>query len=75
MPRRFRVTRLGDFWKFLITNCLTKVTQIFCDFLGYFETHLFEPKTAVVTYLATFEKIRLLFILTSGHTALTSDQS
>ena len=31
------VTRLGDFLKFLVTNFLTKVAQIFGDYLGYFE--------------------------------------
>ena len=30
------VTRLGHFYNFLATNCLTKVAQIFCWFLGYF---------------------------------------
>ena len=28
------VTRLGDFWKFLVTNYLLNVAQMFCDFLG-----------------------------------------
>ena len=35
------VTRLGDFWKFLVTYFSTKVAQIFIDFLGYFEKHPF----------------------------------
>ena len=31
------VTRLGDFWKILVTNFLTKVAQIIEDFLGFLE--------------------------------------
>ena len=31
------VTKLGDFWKFLVTKFLSKVAQIICNFLGYFE--------------------------------------
>ena len=38
-------TRLGDFWKFLVTNFITKVAQIFWDFPWYFEV-----KTAVATF-------------------------
>ena len=35
------VTRLGDFWKFFVTNFLTKVAQIFVDFWGYYENLAF----------------------------------
>ena len=28
------VARLGDFWNFLVTNFITKVAQMFGDFLG-----------------------------------------
>ena len=31
------VTRLDNFWKFLATNFLTKVAQLFGDFWGLFE--------------------------------------
>ena len=31
------VTRLGDFWKFLVTYFFSEVAQIFIDFWGYFE--------------------------------------
>ena len=41
---------------------------MFADFLGYFEKILFEVKTTVVTFIATFEIIVLLFTLASGHT-------
>ena len=35
------VTRLGDFWKFSTTNILTKIAQLFEDFLGRFEKENF----------------------------------
>ena len=35
------VIRLGNFFKFLGTCFLTKVAQIFCDFVGYFKKHQF----------------------------------
>ena len=61
--------RIVRFFKFLVKNFLAKVAKIFGAFLAYFEKLLFEVKTAVVTFWATFENIGLLFILTSGHTA------
>ena len=36
VPRKSSVTRLGDLCKFLATNCLAKVAQIFGDFLAYY---------------------------------------
>ena len=65
---RLIVTRFGNFWKFLVTNILTKVTQIFGDTLGYFERHNFRVATVVGSLWATFVKNWLLFISTSGHT-------
>ena len=44
------VTRLGNFWKFLVTYFSYKVVQICFDFLGYFDKHPFEVKTAVATF-------------------------
>ena len=35
------VARLGYFWKILDRNVLWKVTQIFDEFLGYFENGTF----------------------------------
>ena len=52
---------LGDMFSYKI--CLNILW-----FLGYFDKHLFQVKTAIVTFRATFEKLGLLFILTSGHT-------
>ena len=34
------VIRLGDFWKFLVTNSLSKVAQMFGHFWGIFKTSL-----------------------------------
>ena len=64
------VTRSGDFLKFLVTCFLTKVVLVFFYFWGYFDKNLFEVRTVVVTFWASFEKFGLLFILTSGHTRL-----
>ena len=36
------VTRLGDFWKFYVTNYLSKEAQMFGDFWGIFKTSLFK---------------------------------
>ena len=52
--------------KLLETNYLTKVAQIFVDFLGQFEKHHFQGKTA--TFGASFGILGLLLISTSGHT-------
>ena len=62
------MTRLGDFWKFLVTNFLTKVAQMYVDFLGYFENFQFHFLTTVVTFWAT---LGLLNISASGHTGVT----
>ena len=32
------VARLGDFWNFLVTNFITKVAQMFGDFLAVVKT-------------------------------------
>ena len=39
VARWFSVTKLDDRRKFFATNYLTKVAQIFGDFLGYLEKH------------------------------------
>ena len=57
------VTRLGDFLKFLASNFFNKVAQISGKLFGKFKV-----KTIVPTFLATFEEIGLIFILSSVHT-------
>ena len=51
------MTRFGNFFNFLATNFLTKVAQIFNDFLGYFENIKFYVKIAVPTFLGNYVKI------------------
>ena len=55
------VTRLGNFWKFLATDFLRKVSQLFNNFRGYFENIILKVKTAVSTFWATFVEIWVTF--------------
>ena len=66
------VTRLGYFQKLLVTNCLIKVAQMFSDVWGYFKNHHFHIKTTFPTFGKTFGILGYFFILTSGHTAVTT---
>ena len=59
------VTRLGDFWKLLMTVFHAKAAQIFG---GFFENINFQVKTAVSTFWATFNKFGQLFTSPSGRT-------
>ena len=52
-----RVTRLGDFQKFLMTKFLTKVSHIISNFLGHLEKPNSYVKTAVANSWVTFGKI------------------
>ena len=63
------MTRLGDFYKFLVAHFRTKVTQFDSDLLGYFERHHIIVKFAVATVCWRILKIGLLFISKSSHTA------
>ena len=60
------VTRMGNFWKFLVTNLLTKVAQMYVVFLGSFENIHIHVLIAVITFWAI---LWLLYISASGHTA------
>ena len=54
-PLPISVTRLCDFRKFLVTHFLTKVNQMYEDFLGYFENINFQVKAKSSHYFwATF---------------------
>ena len=66
------MTRLGDFLKFLSADILTKVAQIFNNFLGYFENIILKVKTIESTFWATFVENWVTLIPTSGHTDLRS---
>ena len=61
---RYSVTRLGNFWKFLARNVITKVQQIFGGFMGYFEAHHILSKNLCDHFLKLWKKI----IPTSGLT-------
>ena len=50
------MTRLGYFLKVLVANCITKVDQIFGNFVGYFEIHNFTSKTNKPTSRAIFRE-------------------
>ena len=56
------LTRLGDFWKFLVSNYLSKVAQMFSDFWGIWKHH-FYVKTAIVTFLDNFRKNWATFLI------------
>ena len=55
------VTGLADFWKFLDTNNLSKVAQMFDDILGYSESVTFYIQTALAVFWATFGGICTTF--------------
>ena len=63
------VTRLGDFWKILSTNFLTKVAKIIGDFGAIYNNGTFYVK---MLWLITFVILGLLFIATFAHS--DSDQ-
>ena len=63
MTNASSVTRLGDLWKFLVTNILAKVTQIYISFLGYIDNHNILVKTAVGIVWVIFENFEILFII------------
>ena len=55
------VTRLGNFLKFSATNFLTKVAQIFGNFLGCCEKHYFISKNYCGSFLGIVWKIWATF--------------
>ena len=63
------VTRLGHFWKFLVTNFVGKVSQIFGDFPGYFEKGHILSKNCCGQVLG---RIGLLFFPTPCHTDIVT---
>ena len=52
----YSVTRLSDFWNFLVAPFIAQVTQMFGDFLGSFENHCFLSPTGEPTFGASFWK-------------------
>ena len=67
--RYYSVTRLGDFWKFLSTNCVTKNSPKYFVILGLlWKASKLKLKLLYLLLGQTFESIGLLFILTTGRT-------
>ena len=56
------VTRFVEFWKFLVTNFLTKVAQIFGNLGGYFGNHDFLMKNYCWLFWDNFLKILGYFL-------------
>ena len=64
------VTRMGDFYMLLATNCVTKLAQICCWLFGIFLIYChYYVKVCEATIWAFFGNIRQLFIPWSGHTS------
>ena len=70
--RPHSVTWLGDFYKFLVANCLTKVSQIFWRLFGQFLVLSLLSKKCVATFWAFLQEIRQLFKASSSHTVATA---
>ena len=66
---KLSVTRLGDSYKFLVTNCLIKVAQIFWWLFGLFLIMALSSKSGWLLFGHIWGKIRQPFIPSSGHTA------
>ena len=64
------VTRLGNFWKFLVTDFFQKQPK--CRV--FFENITFLGEAAVATFWATLGKFGLLFTSISGHTVNKSNR-
>ena len=68
------MTRLGDFYKFLVKN-VTKIAQIFCEFFGaILKSIKLLVKTALALFVATFGVNWATFILTKGRTVVTIER-
>ena len=61
--------QIGRVFKFLATNFVTKIRQMFVNSLGYYEKHHFLGKNCFGAFLGNFWKIRQLLIPRSVHTA------
>ena len=66
----FSVTRLGDFWKFLLKNILKQVVQISGEFRAncFWKPLLFKQKQMLLFFGQLLETFGPLLISTSGHT-------
>ena len=64
------VTKYANFWKFRVTNFLTKISKIFGDLWGNFENLAFSIKLLLILFGQLRKKSGPPFILTPGHTGL-----
>ena len=55
----------------MTNNIISKVAQIFADFMGHFENSTFKAEFVVAVFGQLLVEIWLLFSLTSGRTALS----
>ena len=62
VSRVISVTRLGNFFIFLAINFITKVAQMFGDFLGGCENRCFLSQTGEANFWATFGKTWATFL-------------
>ena len=62
------VTRLGDSWKFLVTNLLTKVAQKDYWLLGYFEKDQLMKKLLLIFLGNLWKHLGNFIPPTAGHT-------
>ena len=53
---RCQCDQIGRFWNFLVAKFITKVAQMFDDFLGSCEKYQFLYQTGEFTFWATFGK-------------------
>ena len=66
------VTRFGDLWKFLETNLIAKLAQIFCDCFGYLKKHDVLSRNCCEQSLGNFWRKSGYFILEHLVTVVTT---
>ena len=62
------VTRLGDFWNFLLINFITRVAQMFADFLDSCEDHRLFSRTGEPTFGNFWKNLDYFLFQQSGRT-------
>ena len=64
---RDSVTRLGNFWKILVANFLTKEAQMFGDSLCYFEKLKIQVKTVLVLFVLLWKIVATFYFSILSH--------
>ena len=57
LSSRLSLTRLGDFWKVLVTNLSSKIAQIFRNFLGLFKNGTLKQKDLQLLFGQVLENL------------------